>query len=91
MDQREDSPIRYTLSLSLLICPWGCAPTVDVAGVYFPGWLVSAITGVAISYAIVVWLARRPGSKNPAGSGLLFSSLSVGLALAIWWVCFRGF
>ncbi len=28
----------------------GCAPTVNVLGVYFPGWLVSAITGVVVSY-----------------------------------------
>jgi hypothetical protein len=91
MDQRDESPIRLIPTLSFLVCSWGCAPTLDVAGVYFPGWLVSAIAGVAISYGIVVWLARRPGSRNPAGSGLLFSSLSVGLALAIWWVCFRSF
>jgi len=91
MKQRGEFPIRQAVMLSLLASPSGCAPTVDVTGVYFPGWLVSAIAGVAMSYGIVVWLARRPGSRSLAGSGLLFSSLAVGLALAVWWVCFSGF
>ncbi len=74
-----------------LLLVTGCAPTVDVLGVYFPAWLVSAVAGLAASYALVVVLGRRPGTRELAQSGVLFCSLSVGLALALWWVFFRGF
>ena len=69
----------------------GCAPTVDLAGVYFPGWLISIIAGVAASYGIVLWLSRRSETRSLADSGLLFLSLVVGIALAVWWVAFSGF
>ena len=68
-----------------------CEPTVDVAGVYFPGWLVSAATGVVVAYSLVLWLGRRPAARQLADSGLLLSSLVAGIALAVWWVAFGGF
>ena len=91
MRQRGDRPIRQLVPLFFLVAPAGCAPTLDVAGVYFPGWLVSTITGVAASYGFVLWLGRRPAAKGLADSGLFFVSLVVGIALAVWWVCFSGF
>jgi uncharacterized membrane protein (DUF441 family) len=83
-------PVLVPLAVLL---PWvaGCAPSVNVAGVYFPGWLVSAATGVVASYGIVIWLARRPASRQLADSGLFFVSLVAGIALAVWWLCFSGF
>jgi hypothetical protein len=69
----------------------GCAPTIDVLGVYFPGWLVSAVAGVTSAYALVYWLGRRAGARPLAESGLFFVSLTVGIALCVWWVFFSGF
>ena len=74
-----------------LLAPAGCAPTVNVAGVYFPGWLVSTVTGVVVSYGVVFWLGRRPASRELADSGLFFVSLVVGIAFALWWLFFSGF
>ena len=91
MRQRLNSAIRQTTVFCLLTSSLACAPTVDLVGVYFPGWLVSTIAGVALSYGIIVWLARRPGSSSLAGSGILFSSLAVGISLAVWLVWFSGF
>ena len=87
----EDRPIPLLVTLSFLTSAPGCTPMVDVAGVYFPGWLVSAIGGVAASYGIVFWLGRRPDTSKLADSGLFFVSLVAGIALAIWWVSFSGF
>ncbi len=78
-------------ALVALAAPSGCAPTVDVLGVYFPGWLVSTLTGVAASYGVIWWLGRRPGAKGLAESGLFFVSVLVAVALAVWWVFFSGF
>jgi len=69
----------------------GCAPTMDVLGVYFPGWLVSAVAGVTSAYALVYWLGRRAGARPLAESGLFFVSLTVGIALCVWWAFFSGF
>jgi hypothetical protein len=68
-----------------------CAPTVDVLGVYFPGWLVSTIMGVASAYGLVYWLGRRSSARSLAESGVFFLSLAVGIALVVWWLFFSGF
>ncbi|MBW2495088.1 MAG: hypothetical protein JRE43_10090 [Deltaproteobacteria bacterium] len=78
-------------SLLGLAAVQGCAPTVDVLGVYFPGWLVSGAAGVTSTYALVYWLGRRAGARPLAESGLFFLSLALGIALCVWWVCFSGF
>jgi len=64
---------------------------VDVIGVYFPGWLISAATGVVGSYGILLWLGRRPNARSLADSGIFFLSLVAGIALAVWLIFFRGF
>lgn len=69
----------------------GCAPTVNVLGVYFPAWLVSAVVGLVVAYAGVWWLGRRPGERALAQSGLLFCSLTVGVGLIVWWILFSRF
>ena len=69
----------------------GCAPTLDVLGVYFPAWLVSAVVGLLSSYVLVAWMGRRPGQRELAQSGLLFCSLTVVVSLLSWWIFFRDF
>ncbi len=91
MKQRVNRPIRQLVTLFFLATSASCTPTLDVVGVYFPGWLVSTITGVAASYGFVLWLGRRPDTAGLADSGLFFVGLAAGIALAVWWVCFSGF
>ncbi len=82
----------WRVASALLIAPLlGCAPTVNLAGVYFPAWLVSAIVGVVAAYAGVWWMGRRPGQRALAQSGLLFCSLTVVVGLLNWWIFFSGF
>ena len=69
----------------------GCAPTVNVLGVYFPAWLVSAVVGLVAAYALVWWMGRRPGQRALAQSGLLFCSLTVVVGLLTWWIFFSSF
>ena len=90
MAQHRLSPLPW-LALSSLMSLSGCAPTVDVIGVYFPGWLVSAIAGVACAYGIVRTLGRRARSREIADSGLFFVGLATSLALMLWWVAFSHF
>jgi hypothetical protein len=75
----------------LVVLLAGCEPVIDVAGVYFPGWLVSAVVGVVAAYGIVLGLGRSSKGRPLADSGIFFVSLVVGIALAVWWVVFSGF
>jgi len=65
-----------------------CAPTVDVLGVYFPGWLISTIAGVVFGYGLVLVLSRRPATRELADSGLFFLGLVVAITLSAWWLFF---
>ena len=69
----------------------GCAPSLNILGVYFPGWLVSGVVALGVAYALVLWLGRRPGSRVLAQSGLFFCGLTLMLALLNWWIFFSGF
>jgi hypothetical protein len=64
---------------------------VNVVGVYFPAWLVSAVVGLVVAYAVVTWLGRRDDDRVVAQSGLFFCSLTVVVGLIVWWAVFSGF
>jgi hypothetical protein len=82
--------LRTTPSV-LVPAALGCAPTVNVLGVYFPPWLISAVAGLVVAYATLWWLGRRPSTRSLAQSGLLFCSLTVVAGLLIWWGLFSSF
>ena len=91
MTGQGNRPIRRVVGTLVLAASAGCAPTLDVLGVYFPGWLVASVSGVAASYLVVIGLGRHTGTRSLADSGLLFLSLAAGIALAVWWAGFSGF
>lgn len=69
----------------------GCAPTLDVLGIYFPAWLVSGAVGLIAAYGFVLQLGRLAATRELAQSGVLFCSLTVSVGLLVWWVFFSGF
>jgi len=75
----------------VLACAVGCAPTIDVLGVYFPAWLVSACVGLVFAYGAVRFIGRRVEMRALAQSGLLFCSLTVVIGLIVWWTLFSRF
>lgn len=91
--------MRRALTQTFLFAPYlffvvalsGCEPIVNVAGVYFPGWLVSTVVGVVSSYGTVVILGQNPKTRRLGDSGIFFISLVVGIALCVWWVFFDRF
>ena len=78
------------VALSLSVAT-GCAPTVDILGVYFPGWLVAVIAGVVASYITVSGLGHWTWARTLAQSGLFFVSLTVVISLTVWWAFFSEF
>ena len=96
---REESPMKHRapllpsggLAIASSVVMLGCSPTVDIGGVYFPGWLVSTTIGIVVAYGIVSVLARSEASRELADSGLFFVGLIALIALSTWWLFFRGF
>ena len=89
--RREAGKLPRAACLLALATSVGCAPTVNVLGVYFPAWLISAVAGLVVAYAVVSWLGRRRAARALAQSGLLFCSLTTTVGLLIWWLFFSGF
>ena len=93
-DRGEHRAVRSAPGAALFLAAAaavGCAPTLNVLGVYFPGWLVSGFVALVVAYALVWWLGRRPGERALAQSGLFFCSLTVVAGLLVWWIFFSGF
>ncbi len=67
----------------------GCAPVLNVYGVYFPQWIVVAAIGLALSYAAVRILVRFDWSRPLGQSGIFFLSLAIIFSYICWWALFR--
>jgi hypothetical protein len=86
---REDRALGSQVVIGVIpLALFDCAQSVGIAGVYFPGWLISLVVGVAASYATVSWLGRVPRYRALAQSGLLFLSLTTIVAFVLWWSLF---
>lgn len=88
------APVRAARRIGctlVMISGFGCAPTTNVFGVYFPAWLVSATVGLVVAYVLVSWMGGRPSLRALAQSGLLFCSLVVIVGFLTWWIFFSAF
>jgi len=76
--------LRIVLASVLSVMLTACNPTINLYGVYAPGWLVAAAAGFVLSYLSVGVLARFGSSRPLADSGLFFCSLGMILAYLVW-------
>ncbi len=76
--------VMSMLSVSLT----ACNPTINLYGVYVPGWLTAGTAGFVLSYLSVGVLARFGASRPLAESGLFFFSLGTILAYIVWFIFF---
>ena len=78
------------LALSLLPSACRCAPSIEIAGAYFPAWLSLGI--LAVACAIAARLVMIASGLNEAVPLQLFVCVSIGLLVAaIAWVAWIGF
>ena len=79
-------------SCLFLLAPWfllGCsrAPSVDILGSFFPGWLVCLVPAIAITALTHLVLSRlRVKLSFPA---LVYPSLAALYTFALWLIFFR--
>lgn len=75
----------------LLFSLTGCAPTVNIYGVFVDPWIVCGLFGVGFSYGIFNILGRKSATVELSESNLLFLCLALLLTLIIWWTFFHYF
>jgi hypothetical protein len=76
------------LGLAFSACA-ACDPLVNVAGAFFPGWMLCILAGIA-STVCLRYLFSRAGLEPWLGPLLLvYPSLSALIALALWLVLYR--
>jgi hypothetical protein len=84
---------RSFLFLSMLsgLMVTGCtrSPNVEIVGSYFPGWLLSLLTGVALTFAAHSVL-RRKGLVHAVGHPAVIYPGPVLLFTCLLWLCFFG-
>jgi len=61
-----------------------CDPLVDVAGAFFPGWMLCILIGIAATALLrhLLWRARLEPSLGPLV--IVYPSLAATISLALW-------
>ena len=80
---RVASPVRR-LWLVALTPLGGCDPLLDVAGAFFPAWMLCILAGVAATVALRYALARMRLEATLGPLLLIYPSLATAIALGLW-------
>ena len=71
------------------LCSAACDPVLNVAGSFFPAWMVAMLVGVALTFIARLVLAvagLEPHLRPPV---LIYASLGLFLTVATWLVLYR--
>jgi hypothetical protein len=84
---------RSTRSVAalLLFALCGCqrAPTVNIAGSFFPVWIMCVVIGIAFDAITGVLLKRLDLDKEIRPSILIYPCIAASFALTLWLIFFR--
>jgi len=80
---------RPASGAALVLCAAGCDPVLNVAGSFFPAWMVSMLLGVGLTVAAryVLSAARLEPYLGP--TTLVYTSLGLFLTVVAWLVLYR--
>jgi hypothetical protein len=80
---------RVASGAALVLLGAGCDPVLNVAGSFFPAWMVSMVVGVALTVAaryVFVVAGLEPDLGPPV---LVYTSLALLLTVVAWLVLYR--
>jgi hypothetical protein len=79
---------RLPITLGVMMFAIGCErnPNVEILGSYFPGWMLSLLVGVALSFAAHAML-RRYGLSYMIGHPAVVYPGMVVLFTCLLWLC----
>jgi hypothetical protein len=67
----------------------GCAPLVDVAGAFFPAWMLCILAGIAATVLFREVLARARLESSLGPLLVVYPSLAAAISLFLWIVLYR--
>jgi hypothetical protein len=76
------------LVLALAHCA-ACAPHVDVAGAFFPAWMLCILVGVTATVLLRQLFARMRLEASLGPLLLVYPSLATAISLAVWVIVYR--
>lgn len=80
---------RLASGVTVVVCATACDPVVNVAGSFFPAWMVSMLVGVALTVAIRLVFVVAGLEPHLGPPILIYTSLGLLLAVATWLVLYR--
>ena len=86
---RLDEAARATASAIALAPCAGCAPLVDVAGAFFPAWMLCILIGIAATVLLREVLARTRLEASLGPLLVVYPSLAAAISLFLWLVLYR--
>jgi hypothetical protein len=66
-----------------------CDPLIDVAGAFFPAWILCILVAIAATALLRVAFARAGIERNLGPLIVIYPSLATGIAFGCWVVFFR--
>jgi hypothetical protein len=80
---------RLAGGVAVMVCATACDPVVNVAGSFFPAWMVSMLVGVALTVAVRLVFVVAGLEPHLGPPILIYTSLGLLLAVATWLVLYR--
>ena len=80
---------RVAGGAALVLCSAACDPVLNVAGSFFPAWMVAMLVGVALTGIARLVLAVAGLEPHLGPPVLIYASLGLLLTVATWLVLYR--
>ena len=80
---------RLASGAALVLCAAGCDPLLNVAGSFFPAWMVATVLGVALTVAVRYVFAAARLEPHLGPTVLIYTSLGLLLTVVAWPVLYR--
>jgi hypothetical protein len=79
---------RWLVPVPLLACA-SCDPLIDVAGAFFPAWILCIVIGILLTVLLRLVFARTGVEPRLGPLLVVYPSLATALSLACWIIFFR--
>jgi hypothetical protein len=80
---------RLASAAALVLCAAGCDPLLNVAGSFFPAWMVATVLGVALTVAVRYVFAAARLEPHLGPTVLVYTSLGLLLTVVAWLLLYR--
>ena len=89
MSRAQGRLTRSASGAALVLCATGCDPVLNVAGSFFPAWMVSMLLGVGLTVAARYVLSAAGLEPHLGPTTLIYTSLGLFLTVVAWLLLYR--